>query len=655
MSYIALSVCLVLAGGCVALVPLRGTGVGQGLFRVLVGGGCAVGAVLAIGVLAGATIPDVVLPAGIPGGPWIFGLDALSAVFLLAIVIVGAACAVYGIPYLSGEASAGAVRRAHALVACLIAALTILVTARAVAPFLIAWEVMAIVSYFLIVFDHDRQAVRRAGLLYLVAAHVSTLALLALFAFWSRDAHGLTFAALARSAPGLPAGGAVVLTLALLAFGLKAGMVPLHVWLPEAHSAAPSHVSALMSGIVIKMGVYGLMRVIALSAPPPAWWGWFVLALGALSGILGVIWALAQHDIKRLLAFHSVENIGIILMGIGVGALGLAYQSPTVAALGFAGAALHTLNHALFKSLLFLGAGSVIRGTGVRDLDRLGGLVTRMPLTASAFLIGSAAIVGLPPLNGFVSEWLVYRSLLASAVTPGAIRVAVLATGALALIGALALACFTKVVGAVFLGRARDPLVSTPQEAPRGMTWPVVGLAALCAAIGLLPAVVVPFALRAGSVLGDASAAPLVAGGDRAAVTLTGYTLAVASALVVVLVAGALRRGRPTVRAAVETWGCGFDRPTPRMQYTASSFAAPLVTIFRSVAGVRTRQSARAFATHAEDPVLDGLVLPTWDRIRTAARWFHPLQRGQLSRSLLYVVATLLVMLIYLAITARAA
>jgi hydrogenase-4 component B len=653
VSYVAASICLILAGGGAVLTLSRRVELGHALFRVLVGGGCLLGAGPAIAALTGFTIPDVRMTTGVPGGPWVFGLDALSGAFLLAIVTVGAACALYGIPYLAGEAAGRAVRRAHALVALLVAALAALVTTRAVMPFLIAWEVMALASYLLIVFEHDRPAVRRAGLLYLVATHASTLALFALFALWGRDARDLTFAALTACAPTLPRGGAAVLGLALVAFGIKAGVVPLHVWLPEAHAAAPSHVSALMSGVVIKMGIYGLLRVVALLVTPPAWWGWLVLTLGVTSGVLGVVWALAQHDIKRLLAFHSVENIGIILLGVGAGALGLAYGAPTIAVLGFGGAILHTLNHALFKSLLFLGAGSVIHATGTRDLDRLGGLATRMPLTATAFLLGSAAIVGLPPLNGFVSEWLIYRSLLRSGVASSEIRIAVLATGALALIGALALACFAKVVGAVFLGRARDATTRAAHEAPRGMTWPTAALAAACVAIGVLPAVVVPPALRVGMLLTGGPATALGTAGEPAAAALTVYMLAVAGGLVAACVLWTSLFGRGRRPAAAETWACGFPLPTPRMQYTSSSFAAPLVAAFRTVAGVHTDRSARAFATRLTDPVLDGLALPAWHGIRTAARWLRPLQRGRVSRALLSVVAAMLVVLVYLMIAGR--
>jgi len=399
----AVGLLLIVLAGVAAAALGRHPGTGDMLFRLLFGAGCVTGAVPALAVLGGATVPDLRLAAAAPFGAWVFGLDALSAVFLLAILTVGAACGFYGVTYLDHERGHRAVGAAHLFLALLVTSLALAVTARAAVPFLIAWEVMAVMAYLLVVFEHQRSEVRRAGLIYLVATHVGTLLLFVLFATWAGGAGDFSFAALAAHAPFTAGRGGMILTLALVAFGLKAGAVPLHVWLPEAHAAAPAHVSALMSGVVIKMGIYGLLRALVLFGPPPPWWGWVVLVVGACSGVLGVVWALAQHDIKRLLAFHSVENVGIILLGIGAGALGLAYGHPVIAVLGFAGAALHTLNHALFKSLLFLGAGSVIHATGTRDIERLGGLAREMPTTAAAFLIGAAAIVGLPPLNGFVS------------------------------------------------------------------------------------------------------------------------------------------------------------------------------------------------------------------------------------------------------------
>jgi hydrogenase-4 component B len=384
---------------------------------------------------------------------------------------------------------------------------------------------------------------------------------------------------------------------------------------------------------------------VALLATPPAWWGWAVLGLGMTSGVLGVVWALAQHDLKRLLAYSSVENIGIILLGVGVGSLGVTYGHPVVAVLGFAGAILHTLNHALFKTLLFLGTGAVGRATGTRDLDRLGGLATALPWTAAAFVIGSAAIVGLPPLNGFVSEWLVFRALLQTGTATTGLHVAVLATAVLALIGALALACFTRVVGVAFLGNARDPSIQ-PAPETAGLTAPVLVLAAASVAIGVLPVLVLPPAFRAGAQLAGAANFPL---DDPASFGLTRFALAVACGLLLVAAArAALLRRRPSTRAS--TWGGGYQPTTSRMQYTAASFAAPLLILFRGVAGVRIERTPHALRAHAADPILKRMILPGWNGIRATAGRLRALHDGRLSLYLVYIVATLVVLLMYLVI-----
>jgi hydrogenase-4 component B len=540
------------------------------------------------------------------------------------------------------------VSAAQALFALELAALALVVTARAVIPFLVAWELMAVLAYFLVTFEHDVAEVRRAGLVYLVATHTGSLALLALFAYWAGPSGALTFDALAGRAATLPAGGALVLCLALFGFGLKAGVLPLHFWLPDAHASSPSHVSALMSGVVIKMGIYGLLRVVSLLGAPPAWWGWLLLALGTLSAVLGVLWALAQHDLKRLLAYHSVENIGIILMGMGAGALGIAYRVPLVATLGFAGAILHTMNHALFKSLLFLGAGATSHATGTRNLDRLGGLARRMPFTWVAFLLGSAAIVGLPPLNGFVSEWVVYQALLGGITSGTPIRLTLVSVAGLALVGGLALACFAKVCGIVFLGAPRSPEASRGHEAAPGMLVPMFGLAAGCALIGLAPGLAVRPALAVAASVAHAAAAS--AGNDIAqAVTRIALLSLLSLALLGIgsVAWGALRRRRPITQA--ETWGCGYALPNARMQYTASSFAAPLLAAYGPLAGVHETRSATAFHSHARELVLEGAILPAWAALRGALWRLRPIQHGRLWVYLLYLIAVLLLLLLYLA------
>jgi hydrogenase-4 component B len=626
--------------GLAAVVAAGASAASRRAFALLVSAGCVLAAVPAVQVLAGAG------PLQLRLGPWDFGIDLLSAAFLLVVLGPGLASAWYGHRSVGDERDRP-VGAARALFALELAALALVVTARGVVPFLVAWEVMAVLAYFLVIFEHERAEVRRAGLVYLVATHAGTLALIALFAYWAGPTGALSFDALAARAAALPAGGALVLWLALLGFGLKAGIVPLHFWLPDAHASAPSHVSALMSGVVIKMGIYGLFRVVSLLGTLPAWWGWLVLALGIVSGVLGVLWALAQHDLKRLLAYHSVENIGIILMGLGAGALGISYGIPLVAALGFGGAMLHTLNHALFKSLLFLGAGATYHATGTRALDRLGGLARRMPLTWVAFLVGSAAIVGLPPLNGFVSEWLVYQALLGGGTGP--IRLTLIGVAGLALIGGLALACFAKVCGIVFLGTPRSADAEHGHEAPRGLLGPMFGLVAGCVLIGLVPTLAVRPALAVGAAV---ARLPASAAGTGVIDALTPIALVSIGLLALLwigsVVMAAVRRRRPVTEA--ETWACGYALPNARMQYTASSFAAPLLATYGPLAGVHEQRASDAYHSHARELVLDGIILPAWEAVRGALWRLRPIQHGRLWVYLLYIIAVLLLLLLYIGV-----
>ncbi len=641
---------LVLLGGVAAVVLRSRPRAAAGTYRALVVGGSAVALLPALAVLRGTAVPSINLPAQLPGGSWVMGLDALSAWFLVCILGVGAVAAAFGTWYLAGERDHGGVPQAQVGFAVLLVALSLVVTARAALFFLAAWELMALAGYFLVVFDDRRAEVRRAGLVYLVATHTGTLLLFVVFGLWSLHAPDFTFASLAATARPLGSMRPLLLGIGLVAFGLKAGFVPLHFWLPEAHAGAPSHVSAIMSGVVIKMGIYGVLRMVTMLGTPPAWWGWSVLALGTVSGILGVLWALAQHDLKRLLAYHSVENIGIILMGIGAGALGLAYRVPLLAALGFLGAMLHTLNHALFKSLLFLGAGSILRATGTRDLERLGGLARRMPFTWIAFLVGAVAIVGLPPLNGFVSEWVVFQALFGAGHSGTPAALAAFGSAALGLIGGLALACFAKVCGTVFLGQPRSAAAAGAAECSSGSWVPMLALALACVVIGVLPWMVLPPAVRvAGLVAGmpPGDAATLTAGtldGARRITTIAAVLAGLVGAAALVR-AVALRR---TGTAVSETWACGYAAPTARMQYSASSFAAPLVGLFGSLGGVAVHHTASHFSTHPANVMLDRVLAPVWRGLRQAGGRLRPIQQGRLQLYLLYIVATVSALLVYL-------
>jgi len=338
------------------------------------------------------------------------GLDALSAFFLLPILIISCLCAVYGYGYMKHYWARKTIGWHWFFFNILVAGMAMLVIARNGVLFLLSWEVMSLAPFFLIIFLDDREKVRRAGWTYMVAAHLGAVFLLVLFMLMAQEAGSMDFAQFQLHP--LSASGQLntLFLLALIGFGTKAGFIPFHVWLPEAHPAAPSHVSALMSGVMIKMGIYGLVRILCFLGTPPLWWGVLLLLIGLCSGISGVLFAIAQHDLKRLLAYHSVENIGIIALGLGAGLIGINRDLPVLATLAFAGGLLHVINHSVFKSLLFMAAGSVQHASGTLEIDELGGLGKRMPWTAVTFVIGAAAICGLPPFNGFVSEFLIYIS-----------------------------------------------------------------------------------------------------------------------------------------------------------------------------------------------------------------------------------------------------
>jgi len=593
-------------------------------------------------------------PWRLPLGAVAVGIDPLSAFFLLCVFVVSGLAAVYGAGYLAAYLGTRRVAPAVAFFNLLVAAMTGVVIARDGVLFLVAWEVMTVASFFLVTFEDDRETTRRAGLTYLIASQLSAIALFVLFALLRQHAGSFAFARLL--AAGAPAGGLAggVFVLAVAGFGTKAGFWPLHVWLPDAHPAAPSHISAVMSGVMIKMGIYGLLRTLTFLGTPPLWWGVLLVGVGVVSGVIGVLYALAQHDLKRLLAYHSVENIGIIALGIGVGLLGQSRGDAAVTFLGYAGALLHVLNHGLFKGLLFQGAGSVLHATGVRDLDLLGGLGRRMPTTALTFLVGAVAISGLPPLNGFVSEWLIFvGAFRGGAVLGGGAGVAVLVVvPALALIGGLAVACFVKVFGVVFLGTPRSDAPQRAHESGAAMRWPMVAGAALCVVVGVFPAAALRLVAPAATQLGALPLVPAGVVGALPAITLVAALLVgVAGGLA--LVRGALLRRAPVRTAA--TWGCAYPETTPRMQYTAASFAAPVLAPFADVLRGTVHaelpagyfpQAAR-FEQHVGDLAGERVLVPTVRRVLRDVGRLRVLQQGRIQLYLAYVLVTLLVLLVW--------
>jgi hydrogenase-4 component B len=583
-------------------------------------------------------------------------LDALAAIFLIPIFWVSALGSIYGLQYWAQAEHPGNGRTLRVFYGLVTAGLAGVAVAANSILFLFAWEVMALSAFFLVSTEDHEQEVRDAGLLYLIVTHFSTLALFALFAVWYATTGSFALGPL-PSGGVTPAVATVLFGLIVFAFGIKAGLMPFHIWLPSAHAVAPSHVSALMSGVLIKIGIYGLVRMVSWLPEPPVWWGGTLLGLGTLSGVLGVVFALGQHDLKRLLAYHSIENIGIIVMGLGLALVGRSLNVTAWIVLGLAGALLHVWNHAIFKALLFLSAGSVIHSTRTRVIDQLGGLAAAMPLTALLFAVGAVAICGLPPLNGFVSELLIYLGLfrtLGIGAEPSWAGAA-FAAALLALIGALAVACFVKAFGAIFLGTARSDCARQAHESGRAMTGPMFALAVCCLGIGLLPGLLSPMLQQgiaawvpdlAATLPALTTLAPLgwvsVAG-----LTLVGLVLGVAAVL-------ALRLRYSRV-AAAGTWDCGYAAPTPNMQYTASSFAQMLGGFFTWVLRPQVQGSGKLalfpgrmqFHSHVLDIVLDEVLRPIYQAGVKVASWCHFFQAGNIHAYLSYIVVFLIVLLLW--------
>ena len=654
---------LVLAGGvalAVSGVPGmfmgRSARAGEWVSVALMGAGTGAG-------LAGAGVfwatgdgSGVSIPWEVPGGAIRVRVDGLSALFLAPVFLVSFLGSVYGLGYWGQAEHPLTGRKLRLFYGLLPSGMALLLVAQNGLLFLVGWEVMALAAFFLVTTE-DHEEARGAGWVYLVATHASTLCLFALFAGFSAVNGSLDMTPLRPEATS-PDTSAALFGLVLVGFGIKAGVMPLHVWLPGAHAAAPSHVSAVMSGVIIKMGVYGIVRFTSLLPHPRPEWGAVVLALGAVSGVLGVAYAVGQHDLKRLLAYHSIENIGIIVMGVGLALLGRSLGRPDWVVLGLAGALLHVWNHALFKALLFLSAGSVVHAVHTRDIDRLGGLAKRMPATALCFLTGAVAICGLPPLNGFVSEFLIFLGLFRTLSAPaGPALAGAFAAPALALIGALAVACFVKVYGAVFLGTARSGDCERARESGAAMVGPMAALVACCLFIGLFPARVAPalaMGVEAWSPGSEATGGGIEGLAPLGWVGEMGFALLAGLSIVAVSLRWVVRR-RPVAEGT--TWGCGYAAPTERMQYTSSSFAEFLVKLFAWALVPRVRKptprrlalfaGASGFHSEVPDAVLDRGLLPAFRVGAWLLSRLRVLQRGSIQAYLLYIFLALLALLLW--------
>jgi len=564
-------------------------------------------------------------------------LDGVSAFFLVLLSVLGGVGSVYQQEYWTDKQHPVSAPSGRAWWNGFFIGMGLVLLSANGLHFLIAWEIYTVCAYFLITLERQKREVRQAGWLYLAASHVGTLCLFAFFALLAARTGGWEIGPMRDRTDLAP-----LFWLALVGFGLKAGMFPLHIWLPSAHANAPSHVSAVLSGVTIKMGIYGLVRFSGWLPTPDAA-GWTVAALGVVSAVLGVAFALGQHDLKRLLAYHSVENIGIILIGLGFAMIASAHGHAVWGQLALAGSLLHVWNHGLFKALLFLGAGSVLHATGTREMSRLGGLWRAMPWTAGLFVLGAMAISGLPPLNGFVSEWLVFLGLFDAVSAHGAASwAAIPAAVLLGVTGALALACFVKVCGVVFLGLPRSEVAAHAHECGWRMRVPMLVLGGLCVTIGLAPALFWPAIANASSAwqpvwMDSPLPAPLL--------TLGSFHIAIAALATLAAIGLWSRVKRNGLERAV-TWDCGYAAPTPRMQYTAGSFAGIITGWFAWI--LRPQRHARlpkeifpahaSFEEHTPETVLEHVVEPAGSVVMQAATAVRRLQHGRLQAYILYLL-----------------
>lgn len=644
--------------------------------NLLAHGFAAAGSVAGIGLgLAGllATAPlSLSLSSNIPLLTCALRLDPLASFFVLTISLVALPASIYALGYMeefSGRVSVGLL---GSLLNGFVLSMTLVVLADNGFFFLILWEVMSLLSYLLVVTEHEKPGVREAGLFYLIMTHVGTAFIILTFLIFARETASFSFEAFRHPGRPLPEGlRSFAFVTALIGFGAKAGIVPLHVWLPYAHPAAPSHISALMSGVMIKTAIYGLIRVYFdfMGGEFPWWWGFTLLVAGTVSALLGVMYALMEHDLKSLLAFHSVENIGIILLGVGAGMIFHTYGLHELAALGVLAGLYHTINHAAFKALLFFGAGALQFSTHTRNIEEYGGLLRRMPWTGACFLIGAVSIAALPPTNGFVSEWLVFQSLFLSFQLPTLFLKLMLpiAAAMLALTGALALACFAKAFGISFLAQPRSTQARHAKEAPRSMLVGMGVLAGLCVVLGLAPMLVVPLLDRVTAPLTGAAISSQVLALDGWVVApVTVEFSSISTPVLAMLLVGAGALGLLIARLCgtglrvryYKTWGCGLNL-TPRMEYSATAFAQPIKQVFETIYQPAVKlereflEQSKYFIKHQRfeshiHPVFElYLYQPVVRRLLSLAGRLRVIQAGSLHVYLAYIFLTLVLLLLW--------
>jgi formate hydrogenlyase subunit 3/multisubunit Na+/H+ antiporter MnhD subunit len=622
-------------------------------------------AAAAVHLLTAAAPESLTLPVGVP---WIgshLRLDALSAFFLIVVDLGALSASLFALGYGEHES---APQRVLPFYPVFLSAMTLVVLADDAFTFLFAWEFMSLSSWALVMSHHRVPENVRAGYIYLIMATFGTLALLLGFGLLAGPDGHYTFEAMRAAHPAATLA-APALVLAFIGAGSKAGVVPLHVWLPLAHPAAPSHVSALMSGVMTKVAIYGFIRIaFELAGPPAWWWSIVVLAIGGMTAVMGLLYALMQNDLKRLLAYSTVENVGIIFVGIGLALAFRAYDMPAAAALALTAALFHVFNHALFKSLLFFGVGAVLTATGERNMERLGGLIHRMPQTAFVVLVGCAAISALPPLNGFASEWLTFQAVLLSPQLPSwGLKIIVPAVGALlALSAALAAACFVRAYGITFLGRPRQDFAAPPTETDGFSLAAMMLLASLCLIAGVLPGLFIDALAPVNTALIGAHMPPQA---DRQwlaivpiAASRSSYDGLLVFLFIIIsgtLAASAIHRFASDRLRRAPAWDCGYPDPSPATQYTAMSFAEPIrrvfgTTLFRAkeIVDMPPPGDMRAAQLKVEmrDLTWDFIYVSLAEAINVTADRLNPLQFLTIRQFLSLVFGALVILLLVLAL-----
>jgi hydrogenase-4 component B len=591
-----------------------------------------------------------------------FSGDALSGFFVVLISLVTIAVSLYSIGFTRGIKNAGYMGFFYNL---LVLSMYGVVLSANIFTFIVSWETMAVASYFLVVFERNEETAR-AGLFTVVMTHIGTAFIIALFLVLAHYTGSMEFVSLRAAAAGLPSGvKSLVFIFAVIGFGTKAGIIPLHTWIPRAYPVAPSNITPLMSGVMIKTAVYGFLRIVLdVLGTGPEWWGIAVIAIGAISAVLGILYAIMENDLKVFLAYSSVENVGIMLLGAGASMMFRSSGMPVLSGFALAATLYHAMNHAFFKGLLFLGAGSVVSATKTRNMEKLGGLLKVMPWTGFLFLLGALAITALPPLNGFVSEWLTYQSLLLGFTSPSVVAkiVSPLGGAALALTGAIVAAGFVKTFGTTFLGRARSEHATSARESSAWMVLGMALLALLCIVFGIVP--VIPVSLISPVVL-SLTGAPvemrsegiLMTPGTAASLSTMAIAVAMAMIFIAAVVFVRLYGGRrKTVYA--DSWDCGIPGLTPRMQYTATAFTKPLRIIYKRIylpsRDLKVSYLIKPFFVKSIQ--YGGEITPFFERyvyepvarmINTAAGKVKLLQSGSLQLYLGYILITLILLLIF--------